>query len=220
MDVHFPHLQAGCASLLPPYNGFQATTMRSTKSTILRRMALLLALCACVPLGHAGYMNAKAELAQVLLQRAWQQRLETGVAAKPWPWADTAPVARLKVARLGVDEIILSGDSGRTLAFGPGWAPSSAMPGTRGVSVVSAHRDTHFAFLRDLHVGDRIEIDGGTGPRSLRIASMRIADSRQERIETAEDADALLLVTCYPFDALDAGRPLRYVVAAVPDPAS
>lgn len=220
MDVHFPHLQAGCASLLPPYNGFQATTMRSTKSTTLRRMALLLALCACVPLGHAGYMNAKAELAQVLLQRAWQQRLETGVAAKPWPWADTAPVARLKVARLGVDEIILSGDSGRTLAFGPGWAPSSAMPGTRGVSVVSAHRDTHFAFLRDLHVGDRIEIDGGTGPRSLRIASMRIADSRQERIETAEDADALLLVTCYPFDALDAGGPLRYVVAAVPDPAS
>ncbi len=194
--------------------------MRSTKSTTLRRMALLLAVCACVPLGHAGYMNAKAELAQVLLQRAWQQRLETGGAAKPWPWADTAPVARLKVARLGIDEIILSGDSGRTLAFGPGWAPSSAMPGTRGVSVVSAHRDTHFAFLRDLHVGDRIEIDGGTGPRSLRIASMRIADSRQERIETAEDADALLLVTCYPFDALDAGGPLRYVVAAVPDPAS
>lgn len=194
--------------------------MRSMKSTTMRRLALLLFLCACVPLGNAGYMNAKAELAQILLQRAWQQRLETGVAAKPWPWADTAPVARLKVARLGIDEIILSGDSGRTLAFGPGWAPSSALPGMPGLSVVSAHRDTHFAFLRDLQVGDRIEVDGGNGPRPLRISSMRIADSREERIETSGDSDALLLVTCYPFDALDAGGPLRYVVAALPDPAS
>ncbi len=193
--------------------------MRSMKSTTLRRMALLLALSACVPLGHAGYMNAKAELAQILLQRAWQQRLETGVATKPWPWADTSPIARLKVAKLGIDEIILSGDSGRTLAFGPGWAPSSALPGMPGLSVVSAHRDTHFAFLRELSTGDRIEIDGGNGSRSLRVASMRIIDSREERIETIEDADALLLVTCYPFDALDAGGPLRYAVVAVPDPA-
>ena len=194
--------------------------MRSKKPTTIRRMALLLALCACVPLGHAGYMSAKAELAQMLLQRAWQQHLETGVAAKPWPWADTTPVARLRVARLGIDEIILSGDSGRTLAFGPGWAPSSTLPGMPGLSVVSAHRDTHFAFLRNLQVGDLIEVDGGNGARSLRIASMRVADSRQERIVSTQDVDALLLVTCYPFDALTSGGPLRYVVAAVPDPAS
>ncbi len=186
----------------------------------MRRTGLLLALCACVPLGHAGYMNAKAGLAQILLQRAWQQRLETGIAAKPWPWADTVPVARLRVARLGIDEIILSGDSGRTLAFGPGWAPSSALPGTPGMSVVSAHRDTHFAFLRALEIGDRIEIDGGKGPRSLRVASVRIADSSQELIETTQGIDMLLLVTCYPFDALQTGGPLRLVVAAVPDTAS
>ena len=190
------------------------------KSTTLRRLALLAALCACVPLGHAGYLTAKAELAQILLQRAWQQRLETGVAGKPWPWADTRPVARLRMARLGIDEIILSGDSGRTLAFGPGWAESSARPGGPGFSVVSAHRDTHFAFLRDMQIDDRIEIDGGQGPRSLRIASLRIVDSRQEHIATATDADVLLLVTCYPFEALDAGGPLRYVAVAVADPAS
>ena len=195
-------------------------TMQSPRSARNRRIALLLALCACVPLGHAGYMNAKAELAQVLLQRAWQQRLETGVAAKPWPWADMSPIARLKVARLGIDEIVLSGDSGRTLAFGPGWAQSSAVPGTSGLSVISAHRDTHFAFLRDVRVGDTMEIDNATGSHRMRIASMRIADSSVERIDSAGDGDALLLVTCYPFDALSAGGPLRLVVAAVPDRSS
>lgn len=184
----------------------------------LHRMAVLIALCACVPLGHASYMNAKAGLAQILLQRTWQQRLDSGMAGKPWPWADTTAVARLRVARLGIDEIILSGDSGRTLAFGPGWAPSSALPGMPGVSVVSAHRDTHFAFLRELEVGDRIEIDNGNsnGARSLRIASLRIVDSTSQHIETTPDADVLLLVTCYPFDALHAGGPLRFVVTAVP----
>ncbi len=192
-------------------------TMHSLKSTTNRRIALLLALCACVPLGHAGYMSAKAELAQILLQRAWQHRLETGVATKPWPWADMSPVARLKVARLGIDEIVLSGDSGRTLAFGPGWAQSSVMPGTSGLSVISAHRDTHFSFLRDVRVGDTIEIDSATGSQRMRIASMRIADSSRERIDSAADGDGLLLVTCYPFDALNAGGPLRLVVTAVPD---
>lgn len=195
-------------------------TMQSPRSARNRRIALLLALCACVPLGHAGYMDAKAELAQVLLQRAWQQRLQTGVATKPWPWADTSPVARLKLERLDVDEIVLSGDSGRTLAFGPGWAQSSVMPGTSGLSVISAHRDTHFSFLRDVRIGDTIEIDNATGSHRMRIASMRIADSSVERIDSAGDGDALLLVTCYPFDALSAGGPLRLVVAAVPDRSS
>jgi len=187
------------------------------RSTLLRRMALLLAAVACMPLGHAGYMTVKAGLAQILLQRAWQQRLETGIATKPWPWADMSPVARLKVARLGIDEIVLSGDSGRTLAFGPGWAESSAAPGGPGLSVVSAHRDTHFSFLRHLRIGDAIEIGNAQGVHAMRIASMRIAESSRERIATDSDDNALLLVTCYPFDALSTGGPLRFVVAAVPD---
>lgn len=185
----------------------------------LRAVALVLALSACWPLAHAGYMTAKAELAQVLLLRAWNQTRQSGEAVKPWPWADTAPVARLRVARLAVDQIVLSGDSGRTLAFGPGWTESSAAPGTHGLSVISAHRDTHFAFLRELQAGDSIHIDSTTANRNYFVRSLRVADSRQERIVPSIDADALLLVTCYPFDALDAGGPLRFVVAAVPAPA-
>ena len=136
---------------------------------------------------------------------------------KPWPWADTTPVARLQVVRLGVDEIILSGDSGRTLAFGPGWAESTALPGTSGLSVVSAHRDTHFSFLRDIRIGDSVHLQNAFGARELRVSSMRIVDSRHQRIGLAADSDELLLVTCYPFDALNAGGPLRFVVTAVPE---
>lgn len=181
-----------------------------------RQVAIALALAACVPLAHAGYMQAKAQLAQVLLQHAWQKRLQDGAVTRPWPWADTAPVARLQVPRLGVSEIILSGDSGRTLAFGPGWAESSSMPGEPGLSVISAHRDTHFSFLRHLAIGDAIDVQGSRSSRRYAVATLRVVDARQEEVQMASDLDALILVTCFPFDAIDARGPLRLVVTAVP----
>lgn len=171
---------------------------------------------ACVPLAHAGYMQAKAELAQLLLQHAWQQQLENGSAVKPWPWADTAPIARLQVPRLGISEIILSGDSGRTLAFGPGWAESSSLPGDPGISVISAHRDTHFSFLRNLVLGDLIDIQGGRSSQRYDIVSLRIVDTHKEQIELEHDRNGLILVTCFPFDSIEVGGPLRFVVTAIP----
>ncbi|MEZ5460187.1 class GN sortase [Dokdonella sp.] len=181
-----------------------------------RQVALILTLAACVPLVHAGYMQAKAGLAQILLQRAWQQGLQSGSVSRPWPWADMAPIARLKVERLAINEIVLSGDSGRTLAFGPGWAESSSPPGESGTSVISAHRDTHFSFLRDLVRGDRIELQNSRSSRRYEILSLRVVDAREEDLQLANDSDALILVTCYPFDAIEPGGPLRFVVTAVP----
>lgn len=182
-----------------------------------RRLACALAVLAALPLGHAGYLQAKAALAQVLLERAWRQAQEQGTAPRPWPWADTAPVARLRAERLGVTRIVLDGDSGRTLAFGPGWAPASARPGTHGVTMISAHRDTHFGFLRELRRGDRLALDGLRGSRRYRVSDLRIVDSRDGLAALPAAGDGLVLVTCYPFDALVPGGPLRYVVSAVAD---
>ena len=182
-----------------------------------RRLALSLAALATLPLAHAGYLHAKAQLAQILLERAWRQAQHEGGRPRPWPWADTTPVARLRVARLGVDRIVLAGDSGRTLAFGPGWAPGSARPGEPGVVLISAHRDTHFSFLRELARGDRVALDGVHGSRRYRVSDVAIVDSRDGAASTAAGADGLVLVTCYPFDAVVPGGPLRYVVSAVAD---
>lgn len=174
---------------------------------------LLLAALACA--AQAGAIHAKAWLAQVLLERAWRAHLADDGAHRPWPWADTAPVARLSMPRLGVSQIVLAGDSGRTLAFGPGWAQASAMPNTAGTAVISGHRDTHFAWLRDVTAGDELRIETRAGERRYRIVATAIADSRDERIALDGD-DALVLVTCWPFDAVSAGGPLRYVVRAMP----
>ena len=114
---------------------------------------LLLALAGLVLFGHGAYIHAKAWLAQVLLERAFAETIASGHPIKPWSWADTWPVARIEVRRLHASAIVLAGTSGQALAFGPGHVELTPDAGERGVAVYSAHRDTHFRFLRD--VADR-----------------------------------------------------------------
>jgi sortase A len=162
-------------------------------------------------------MPAKAALAQQLLQASWQQSLADGAAHRPWPWADTHPVARLRAERLDIDKIVLAGDAGRPLAFGPGWAEASAAPGAAGTTVISGHRDSHFEWLRELRDGDLVELEAAPGVRAYRVVATQVVDSRTHRLATDPSRDELVLVTCYPFAALAAGGPLRYVVTLAPD---
>ncbi|MSQ60616.1 MAG: sortase [Betaproteobacteria bacterium] len=100
------------------------------------------------------YIHAKAWAAQKLIAAGWGRSLASGAGVKPWPWADTHPVARLEAPRLRVALMVLAGASSRTLAFGPGHMNGTPLPGGAGNSVLSGHRDTHFAFLRELRPGD------------------------------------------------------------------
>ena len=171
-------------------------------------------------LASAGLIKAKASLAPLLIERAWTQSLSSnGTPVLPWPWADTWPVARLQVPASDIDLLVLAGDSGNALAFGPGHAIASASPGEQGTVVIGGHRDTHFAFLRDLKPTATLQLQNAQGiTRTYRIQDIAVIDASEQQWSVAETHDTLLLVTCYPFDALLAGGPLRYVVSAVPAP--
>lgn len=182
---------------------------------LLRSRRLLTALGASLMaagFGHASWVEAKAMLAQVLLQRAWEHTLATGIPARPWPWADTLPVARFEVPRLGVSQIVLSGAGGRSLAFGPSMSGAGARPGEVGNVVLSGHRDTHFGVLRDVRPGDRVWLETRDARHAYVIDSVRVADAREERIDLSTERSLLTLVTCYPFNAINPRGPLRFVV--------
>ena len=165
--------------------------------------------------GDAVYLHAKALLAQVLLHRAWMQTQASGAAAKPWPWADTSPVARLIAPAQDIDLLVLAGATGRTLAFGPGHHDGSAMPGEPGNAVLSAHRDTHFRFLSALAIGDALIVELPAGQRyHYRVRETFVADQRDLKLPRLPAEPTLTLVTCYPFDAIEPRGPLRYVVVA------
>jgi len=110
---------------------------------------------------------------------------------------------------------VLSGGSGRTLAFGPGHLSASSLPGENGNSVIAGHRDTHFSFLRDVAIGESLVIEEIGGVKHLyKIVGIDVVDSRRGSLLLDTESPMLSLVTCYPFDARVAGGSLRYVVTA------
>ena len=81
--------------------------------------------------------------------------------------------------------------------------------------MIAGHRDTHFSFLRELRPGDVIVLEAEDGAGHVfAVESARVVDAERERIQVDGEAASLLLVTCYPFDALLPGGPLRYAVRA------
>jgi sortase A len=179
------------------------------------RILLLGLLVAGVGLtADALWLAAKAKLAQILLSQAWSATLHDGQQHKPWPWADHWPVARLQVPDLAVDQIVLAGESGAVLAFAPGQNMQGHRPGDGGTIVISGHRDTHFQFLRDLKNGMVINVQTREGIIQYQVRKTAIVDSRNTKIPIEGDLEQLVLVTCYPFDSLLAGGPLRYQVWA------
>ncbi|PXA83325.1 class GN sortase [Nostoc sp. 3335mG] len=179
---------------------------------------LLAALCVAgiVRIAAGAIVPAKAVVAQILLERAFDRSVERHQPQKPWGWADMAPVARIRVARLGVDRIVLDSGSGQAMAFGPTLLPGGAALGQPGVTVIAAHRDTHFRFLKHVRAGDIIEVEGIDGrDHRYRVQAGEVV--RWDRFAVSQDLaeNELALSTCYPFDAVRHG-PLRYVVHATP----
>jgi len=179
--------------------------------------ALLFLLAGVWQLGGGLYIHAKAILAQILVRSAWERTLAGERQAKPWPWADTWPVARLSVPEQDVDLFVLAGANGRTIAFGPGHVFGTALPGEEGNSVIGGHRDTHLRFLRDTKIGTEIRVQRADGTwRRYRVDAAAVLDQKDVWITRQDDLTLLTLVTCYPFDALRPGGPQRYVVFAGP----
>jgi len=167
-------------------------------------------------MARGAYIHSKASLAQALIRRAWTKASKKGGAPKPWPWADTTPVARLGAPDHRIELVVLEGASGRTLAFGPGHVTGTAFPGEHGNVAIGGHRDTHFRFLKDLKRGDLLLIeDLDRELIEYAVTETQVLD--RERTDLLQDFgdDRLTLITCYPFDAIRPGGPERYVVTAV-----
>ena len=116
-----------------------------------KALSLIAGLAGLYLFGHGAYMGAKAELSQVLLERAWA-KIETTQAttAVPWPWLDAQVIGRISVPRLEKSSIVLDTDSGQALAFGPTLIAQTARPGSQGTIGIAAHKNTHFSFIKDL----------------------------------------------------------------------
>lgn len=166
----------------------------------------------------------KAWLSVQLLDHAWERVLAGEENVRPWPWMDSEPVARLhfsgsdvKAASDGSSFVVMRGVSGSVLAFAPGWHEGTARPGGEGTTLISAHRDTHFAILKDIAHNDRLMVEDRQGrAQTYEVSEMVVTSEPTLKLMEIDDHQRLLLVTCYPLDAWHPNSRERLVVVANP----
>lgn len=193
----------------------RSTTGRAAAAALL---AVALVGSGLALIGHGLWIPAKAALAQVLLERAFAKGLVDGGATKPWPWADTHPVARIGFPSLDRSYIALAGASGQALAFGPGHFAGTPEAGEPGTAVYAAHRDTQFSVLGDLKPGDPVTVtrrDGRTV--RFRVTGSRVVAWDRAGIDPDAPGRHLVLATCWPLDAVTQG-PERLLLEAEAEP--
>lgn len=202
----------------------------TARGLLAASLAIGLAGAAIVIQGIA--VPVQAQLAQATLKAAFEQRL---VAAKgdngdPLAAAELppltrksrnipilpleGPIARISVERLDVEDIVLAGNgSHEQLARGPTMLRrgDAASP----VTVLAAHRDTHFAFIRDLREGDELIMEYVTGDvERYRVTAFETVRWNAFSFPLAPARPLLALTTCYPFGGSEYGGPWRRVAWA------
>lgn len=188
--------------------------MKPTDISTRSLSALALLVAGALIAVQALYIPAKAQVAQVLMSSAWERQLSTGDPARPWPWADFSPTARLSFPAQNKTVLALTDAAGESLAFGPTLMAASARPGERGVAVFAAHRDTHFAFLKDVKPGDTVTIETTDGRHTFSVTGSDIVRWDDSNIVPHDNGPPrIALVTCWPLEAKTPG-PMRYVVWA------
>ena len=187
----------------------------------LRIITALLLLLGASLTGRAAYLHAKAELAGILIRRAWNETIQSGSNQPPWPWADTHPIACLQIPRLHYDEIVLEGATPRTLAFGPARLQSGAELGEPGNLLLAGHRTSWFRPLQAIATGDRIQLEWydmrarQLHSRTYRVVLIQVVAPKATALLQPTSDDALTLITCYPFGS-NPTSPQRFLVRALP----
>ena len=193
-------------------------------STIAFKALLLIGSLLCI---NASWLPTKAWLSQALISYSWQEAMtqqsqlqgnkttNTKVAIKPWPWADTFPIAELSFKRLNEDIVVLNGGDPTTLAFSAGAIAPFNQTNSAQPFVVAGHRDSHFAFLEDILMKDVISMTDQHGQSQLyQVEAIDIVDASSGQLPVLANDSSLILITCYPFNAIDNDTNERYVITA------
>lgn len=177
-------------------------------------VVLMLLSLGCYQLATGLYIFAKAKVAQILIGYAWQQTLIDQQNHRPWPWADTYPIARLQFNTSQL--FVLAGANGRNLAFGPSHVSYTALPGHIGHSVIVGHRDTQFNGLKNLKLGDMLSVTTQTKHSRYRIENLQVVEANQLSFwqPNKQQSNQLTLVTCYPVNSIQPHPTQRYIVTA------
>jgi sortase A len=124
-----------------------------------------------------------------------------------------APLAILRIPRIGLEVAVLEGTDEWTLNRGVGHIEDSTRPGVEGNVGIAGHRDGFFRGLKDIHADDRFEIETPGGVDHYKVERTWIVDPKDVSVLDPTPSATVTLVTCYPFYFIGSA-PQRFIVRA------
>jgi sortase A len=124
-------------------------------------------------------------------------------------------VGRLDISARKISVVVLEGIEDDALGIAAGHVPGTSLPGSNGNVVIAAHRDTFFRELRNIDMGDRIELSTPAGTFEYFVSNTEIVKPSETRVLQSSGHSELTLITCYPFSFFGTA-PERFVVHARP----
>jgi sortase A len=180
------------------------------RTKILRAACYLLFALGILALSYAGIVFADSHIYQAVeiqkVERAHPPEL-------PRSLANGDLIGELQVPRLGLNAIVIQGDSAALLRRAVGHLSNSALPGEQGNVALAGHRDTFFRSLRDIRVGDEIRFKSAEHVFEYRVESIEVVAPTDIRVLDSSTGHDLTLLTCFPFHYVGPA-PKRFVVRA------
>ena len=172
-----------------------ARRVSSTATDILRGACYFFLAVGVATLGYAGIVHTNSHAYQTMELKKFHQ---AGRLSEPNVLAEGDVIGEVEVPRLGLDAIVVQGDSPANLRRAVGHRSKSALPGEWGNVALSGHRDTFFRPLRDIRLGDEITFKTREQSFEYRVESIEVVGPTDIQVLEPSTGHDLTLLTCFP----------------------
>ena len=123
------------------------------------------------------------------------------------------PLAILRIPKISLEAPVFNDTDDLTLNRGVGRILGTAQIGQPGNLGIAGHRDGFFRGLKDIELGDTIELQLPGGTDRYAVSQIQVVAPEDTYVLRQQSEPTLTLVTCYPFYYVGSA-PKRYVVTA------
>jgi LPXTG-site transpeptidase (sortase) family protein len=183
---------------------------RRTNVFIVRGAVYVFLTFGIVALAYAGYVVADAHRYQTYEKSRFENVSRSD---GPHPVTEGGVIGEMDVPRLGLETMVVQGDTPRILRRAVGHMPETPLPWESGNVALAGHRDSFFRPLRNIRSGDAITLKTVHGDFQYEVESTEVVPANDVRVLDASTGRMLTLVTCFPFYYVGSA-PNRFVVRA------
>jgi sortase A len=161
-------------------------------------------------LAYAGFVLADSHAYQALEMKKFKQE---GLPSEPHILLEGAVIGEIQVPRLGLNAIVVQGESPANLRRAVGHISQSALPGEWGNVALAGHRDTFFRPLQGVRLGDEINFKTPAHSFEYIVESIQVVGPNDIQVLAPTTGHDLTIITCFPFHFVGPA-PKRFVVRA------